>query len=361
MTFLEQVLDPPHYGFAKDGKFYRPTHREIFKEFFSRLNIFQSKKNWLPFFSWTVALFFWYPFLLFWFEYFTWPLFIVGFIYGMVILGSHGTFWLHRFGTHRTFRFSSRWVSELCRNAVIRVIPEEVYIISHHVHHQISEEAGDPYNVHGGWLYCFLADATHQNIRKDLSERDYANLCQLMKHTHVRLNTYQEYLKWGTLSNPYSSVAHYAVNWAFWAAVFYAIGGTPLVVTIFAWTGIWAFGVRTFNFDGHGRGKDRRRDGIDFNRKDMSVNQVWPGYVAGEWHNNHHLYPNSARCGFLPYQADLPWTWIKGLAAMGGITWYRDCKEEFMENYYRPYLAGQPPKEAAPAEAAVQETSATPA
>ena len=72
----------------------------------------------------------------------------------------------------------------------------------------------------------------------------------------------------------------------------------------------------TYNFEGHGKGKDKRKEGIDFNTKDLSINQVWPGYAAGEWHNNHHLFPKSARNGFLPYQLDLPWVYIYLLLEM---------------------------------------------
>ena len=80
---------------------------------------------------------------------------------------------------------------------------------------------------------------------------------------------------------------------------------------MFGAAGFWAVGVRTYNYEGHGKGEDKRRDGVDHNREDMSINQIWPGYVAGEWHNNHHLYPKSARSGFKPYQLDLAWCYIK--------------------------------------------------
>ena len=29
------------------------------------------------------------------------------------------------------------------------------------------------------------------------------------------------------------------------------------------------------------------------------------------WQNNHHLYPGSARAGFLPYQIDFAWVYIQ--------------------------------------------------
>ena len=102
---------------------------------------------------------------------------------------------------------------------------------------------------------------------------------------------------------------------------------------IFGCTFVWAIGIRTFNFDGHGKGRDKRRPGIDLNRADLSINQVWPGYVAGEWHNNHHLFPRSARTGFQPYQLDNAWLFIRGLERLGLVTHVIDDRERFLALY----------------------------
>jgi fatty-acid desaturase len=338
MAFAERILDPPRYGFERDGKLYVPTKQEILDECLRRLNVFATRKNWISLFGWTTTLSFAIPLVIFFKDYASVWLILAGFFYSMVILGSHGTFWLHRYSTHRAFKFRNPLVRTLCRNLVIKIVPDEIYVISHHVHHQIPEQPGDPYNVHAGWLYCFLADTNHQTIRKDLSEKDYGRLCGLMQHVGVRMNSYAQYQRWGSICHPFLTIGHYAVNWAFWYAMFYFIGGHALATALFGWAGVWAVGVRTFNYEGHGKGKDRRREGIDFNRRDLSVNQVWPGYVAGEWHNNHHLYPNGARSGFLPYQMDLPWLLIRFLSWIGAVSSYRDHKTEFFTEHYEPYL-----------------------
>lgn len=364
MTFLQRALDPPSYGFLKKTQgaaessptLYVPSSRELFREFFSRLNIFATRKNWLSLFSWVATLSFAVP-LVYSLTHFATPsLLAIGFLYSMVLMGSHGTFWLHRYCTHRAFKFRNGFVRALCRNLVLRVIPEEIYVVSHYVHHQYSEQPGDPYNAHGGWLYCFLADVNHQPIAKDLSEKDYDHLCRLMDHTGVNLNTYAQYQRWGSLCHPVRTIAHYALNWAFWYGAFYLIGGHALAATIFGWAGVWAIGVRTFNYEGHGRGRDRRREGVDFNRADFSINQTWPGFVAGEWHNNHHLYPNGARSGFLKHQLDLPWLLIKALWRVGAVTSYRDFQAEFLRDHYtkRPAPSPRPDSSAAGAPAFAQ-------
>ena len=332
-SFFQTVLDPPAYGFARDGVLYVPTARELFGEFFRRLNIRASHKNWLALFGWVTTLSFAWPLAVFLTQYFSFGLLVIGFLYSMVAMGSHGTFWLHRYSTHRAFVFRNRWIAMICRNLVIKVVPEEVYVVSHYVHHQFCEEPGDPYNAHAGFLYCFLADVNHQAIRRDFTEAEYDRVRKIMDHTGVRLNSYAQYQRWGTLAHPAWTLAHYAANWGFWFAVFLAIGGLPLATAIFGWAGVWAVGIRTFNYEGHGRGQDKRRDGVDFNRQDLSINQLWPGFVAGEWHNNHHLYPSGARSGFYRHQLDLPWLGIRALSAVGAITSYRDFQADFWRDY----------------------------
>src|SRR6478735_3986214 len=94
------LLGPPSYGYERDGQLYVPSHTELWREFFGRLNIFRSRKNWLSFWCWTTTLSLLVPLGLFVVRYRSWQLFVAGFVYGMVVLGSHGTFWLHRYSTH---------------------------------------------------------------------------------------------------------------------------------------------------------------------------------------------------------------------------------------------------------------------
>lgn len=355
--FLDQILEKPRYGFERNGQFYKPTHQELWKEFIYNVNPFRTRKNWLTFFCWVISLGLGLPLVIFLTKFFTWPLFILGFVYSMVGLGTHGTIWLHRYSSHRAYQFKNPVFRFICKNLVIKIVPEEVYAISHHVHHYRSEKPGDPYNVNGGWLYCFLADANHQGIAKNLSEKDYRRVSGMLEHTGMRLNSYSQYLKWGTVSQPLTTVIHYVLNWSFWYGTFYLMGGHALAVALFGMSGVWAIGIRTYNFEGHGKGKDQRQEGIDFNREDLSVNQLWPGFVAGEWHNNHHLYPNGARSGFLPYQIDFAWYFIRFYSLIGGIKCYRDYKSDFMRDHYLPYLAKKASLKVAPTTAPVDKRS----
>ncbi len=340
MAFLDYVLQPPSYGWKNEqGKFSQPRKSDILREFFSRLNLARDKKNWLPFFSWFKILCL-IPFvLLFLFVHLS-PLTVACvFIYGMVIMGTHGTIWHHRYCTHGAYRFKNGFWRFFTQHLTLNIIPEEIYVISHHVHHAKSDQPGDPYNAQGGFWYCFLADVNHQPIAKDLSEPDYKRVTRLMAHTGLKGNTYREYQKWGSFANPLRSVAVWLLNWAFWYLIFYLAGGHAIACSLFAAAGIWAVGVRTFNYDGHGHGKDKQRDGIDYNKEDKSINQLWPGLVAGEWHNNHHLYPKSARSGFKKYQFDLAWMYIRLMHRLGAVSSYRDDKKAFTAKYLKTSIS----------------------
>lgn len=342
MTFIDTVLRPPSYGWQDQaGNLIKPAHSQILKEFFLRLNVFKDRKNWLPFMSWMKVACMVPLLMLFVFKFFTFPLLVAAFLYSMIIMGTHGTIWHHRYCTHGAYKFRNKFWRIITQNLTISMIPEEIYVISHHVHHAKSDRPGDPYNAQAGFLYCFLADVNHQPIATDLTETAYNRVKLLMKHTGVPGNTYAQYQKWGSYVNPANALAAWALNWSFWYLAFYLMGGHALACTMFGAAGFWAVGVRTFNYEGHGKGENVQRPGIDYNQKDGSINQLWPGIVAGEWHNNHHLFPKSARSGFKPHQVDLAWYYIKFMSIVGAVTSYRDSKQQFYKQYYLPYKAAQ--------------------
>jgi len=338
---LKRALQEPGYGWTKDGELSRPTTSEIMREWRSRMNIFANRKAWMAVmvWGWTLLLF---PFgVVFLARYLSWQLMLAGFLYSMVGIGTHGTVYLHRYGTHHAFRLRNRAYLFVLRNLSIKIVPEEIYIVSHHVHHAYSDLPGDPYNARAGWLYCFLAGELHQQINQSLSPKDYQQVSSLVKHTGMRINTYEQYQRWGTIAHPARIMAHYALNWAFWYGAFYAMGGHALATALFGWSAVWAVGIRAHNYDLHAGGKDRRRDGVDFDRTNLSINQFWPGIVAGEWHNNHHLFPNSVRAGFTPWQPDISFAFIWFYRLIGGVTSWRNFKDKFYERHYLPYQAAQ--------------------
>lgn len=334
MAFIDIILQQPSYGWKNaKGDLVVPTTKQLWSETFLRLNIFQSKKNWLSFISFAMIVGM-LPFLYFFvFRFFSLPLLLAFLVYAMIIMGTHGTIWFHRYCTHKSYKFSSPFWRILTQNLVVRTLPEEIYAISHHVHHAKSDEPGDPYNARGGFLYCMLAEINHQRISQTLTEAEYRKAANLLEHTGVNVNSYTQYRNWGSLTTPVYAVGLWLLNWAFWYAAFYLMSGHGLACALFSAALLWFIGVRAFNYTGHGKGEEKHVDGVDFDRSNLSINQLRPGLFAGEWHNNHHLYPASARAGFLPYQLDLPWIYIFSLYKLGAVSYYHNSRKEFLKKY----------------------------
>lgn len=334
MAFIDNVLQTPSYGWKnQEGKLIIPTVKQLYAEAFSRINIFKTKKNWISLMGWLMVVCMLPFFVVFMFKYFSLPLLGLFILYSMVIMSTHGTIWFHRFCTHKSYVFSHPIWRFITQNLVIKTVPEEIYVVSHHVHHAKSDLPGDPYNSQGGFLYCMLADVNHQGISKELSEEDYKKASHFLKHTGVQINSYQQYRKWGSIATPFYTISLWLLNWSFWYAAFYFIGGNGLACAMFSAAMFWVVLVRAFNYTGHGKGKEKHVDGIDFDRSNLSINQTRPGLFSGEWHNNHHLYPASARAGFLPYQLDLAWIYIFCLYKLGAVSSYHDSKKDFLKKY----------------------------
>lgn len=105
-----------------------------------------------------------------------------------------------------------------------------------------------------------------------------------------------------------------------WGMVFYVIGGWPWVVwgicvrVSVCVTGHWLVGYFAHRW-GH---RDWHIDGAGV----QGYNVPGLGLLTmGEcWHNNHHAFPNSARLGHSPYQADPGWWLIRSLQILG-LAW----------------------------------------
>lgn len=337
MAFIDRVLQPPAYGWSNErGELIIPTTKQLYTEAFSRINVFRSRKNWISGLSWLMVIGL-IPFLVLAFlKYFTLPLFAISFLYSIVIMSTHGTIWFHRYCTHKAYTFSHPLWRFITQNLVLKTFPEEIYVVSHHVHHARSDQPGDPYNARGGLLYCLLSDVNHQSVAKDLTEAEYGKAAGFLRHTGVRINSYQAYQRWGSIASPYYTIGLWLLNWSFWYTVFFLIGGPALACGLFTGALFWFILVRAFNYTGHGKGEIKHVAGVDFDQRNLSINQLRPGLFSGEWHNNHHLYPGSARAGFLRFQLDLAWIYIFCLYKLGMVSTYRDSKQDFLKKYVNP-------------------------
>jgi stearoyl-CoA desaturase (delta-9 desaturase) len=334
MAFIDTVLQEPTYGWKNEqGALIIPTTKQLLKEAFSRINIFKTRKNWISLLSCVMILCMLPFFIIFLIHYISFKLSALLILYSMVIMSTHGTIWFHRYCTHKSYKFSHPVWRIITQNLVVRTLPEEIYVVSHHVHHVKSDTPGDPYNARGGFLYCFLAEMNHQPIAKELNEADYKKASNFLQHSGIKINSHKQYQKWGSIVSPFYTVGLLLLNWTFWYGVFYFVGGHGLACALFSGAMFWFILVRAFNYTGHGKGKEKHVDGIDFDRSNLSINQTRAGLLTGEWHNNHHLYPASARAGFLPYQLDLAWIYIFCLYKLGAVSSYHDSKKDFFKKY----------------------------
>jgi len=334
MPFIDNVLQQPFYGWKNSaGELIIPTAKQLLKETFSRINIFRDRRNWISLLTPILIICMTPFFYMFLFHYFTWPMVMVFFVYMMIVMGTHGTVWYHRYCTHKAYQFSHPIWRFATQNMVIRTVPEEIYVVSHHVHHAKADQPGDPYNARAGFLYCMLAEFNHQGISKELSETDYHKTSRFLRHCGIGINSYRQYQYWGSVASPMYVLAMWMINWCFWFAILYFIGGYALACTVFSSAMLWFIFIRAFNYTGHGKGKEKHVDGLDYDRSNLAVNQSRPGLLTGEWHNNHHLYPGSARAGFLPYQLDLAWIVIFCMFKLKLVSSYRDSKKDFIKKY----------------------------
>ena len=204
----------------------------------------------------------------------------------------------HRLHTHRSFTAPLALEYLL---AVLGALTLEggpiSWVATHRVHHQKSDQDGDPHSPRdGGWWahvgWIISGNANHNDTRK-MSK--YAP--DLAKHRfYVWLNTYH----WVPL--------------VLLALALVAAGGWPLV--------LWGVCVRVVaglhatwlvNSATHMWGARR------FDTRDDSRNNWWVALITfGEgWHNNHHAHPTSARHGLTWYEFDLSWIQIRALKAIG--------------------------------------------
>jgi len=138
------------------------------------------------------------------------------------------------FKESQRFALNSDFYTYSDETLVLKIIPEEIYVVSHHVHHAKSDTRGDPYNACDGFLYCFLADVNHQLINRNLSEADYNKASALMECVGIYRDFYKHYLKWRSIAIALTSASFILLNWVFRFTMFYMIGFKPQTIYTFA-------------------------------------------------------------------------------------------------------------------------------
>ena len=229
---------------------------------------------------------------------FNWRAFGIAVFLYVVATGLGISMGYHRLHTHRSYKVPL-WLEyffAVCGACTLEGGPI-FWVAVHRVHHQKSDQPGDPHTprdgawwAHVGWI---LFGKTNHNNTRLLSK--YAP--DLARHRfYVWLTNY-----------------HWVPVVALGALLF-AIGGWPMM--------LWGMCVRVVaglhatwlvNSATHMWGSRR------FATRDDSRNNWWVALITfGEgWHNNHHAHPTSARHGLAWYEFDASWILIRILEFVG--------------------------------------------
>jgi sn-1 stearoyl-lipid 9-desaturase len=302
------ILDPT-YGYG-DLAPRKPTLREVFVEWLDAINFLKDRTRVLPavYLAYHLATF--GMCILFFSRYFS--LASVGIVMGIApfIAWIYNTVWYHRYCSHRAFRFRSLWSARLLLWTNPVCFREEGYVIPHRIHHLKSDKPGDPYGPHLGWLGSYLAPESLQKTNRDITRSEYERLARGLEHIGFVQNSYENFRRTGSVEDVWHYGARVMVATLFWCSLGYVVAGWRGAMAWLASVFLCSFVIRDFNYRGHGGFFFKASEGYP-------ANQFYYGVLAGEWHDNHHEHPRSARAGLAWWQLDVPYWIIKGMGACG--------------------------------------------
>ena len=199
----------------------------------------------------------------------------------------------HRLLTHRGYQVPKwlEYVMSICATLALEGGPM-FWVSTHRVHHQLSDQPGDPHSpreggwwAHTGWL--LWGNTLH--MQTEVLSRYVPDLAK--DRFHVWLSKYH----WIPLVA--SGVVLFGGGWL--------AGGPMSAVGMLLWGAFMrvTLGLHAtwlVNSATHLWGSRR------FETRDDSRNNWWVALVSGGegWHNNHHAHPVSARHGFRWYEVD---------------------------------------------------------
>jgi stearoyl-CoA desaturase (delta-9 desaturase) len=233
----------------------------------------------------------------------------------------YNTVWYHRYCAHRAFRFRSVWLVRLFLWTNPLGFREESYVIPHEIHHAKADQPGDPYGPHLGWLGSYLAAESTQKMNRDIGREDYDRVSQSLEHIGFVANTYQQFRRTGSFENLWHYAARTILANSLWIAGAYALAEWQGVVLWISAVFLFSFMLRDFNYRGHG-------GPFVSACKGAPINQMYYGFLVGEWHENHHANPQHARSGAAWWQLDVPYAIIRSLSACGAVVHYNSPQAE---------------------------------
>ena len=216
----------------------------------------------------------------------------------------------HRLLTHSGYKVP-KWVEyfvTMCGCLALEGGPI-FWVATHRVHHQNSDQEGDPHTPHDGtwWAHAgWILSGRALHSETALLGRYAPDLTKDPVHVWLSKYHYVPLVVTGllqvALGAALAPAGHHAVG-----ALGMVLWGTFLRVTI-GLHATWLVNSAT-----HLWGKRR------FETKDDSRNNWWVAILTGGegWHNNHHAHPVSARHGLAWYEFDINYYCIWVLSKIG--------------------------------------------
>ncbi len=337
-----KILIEPTFGYTNlDNSPRRPMPHEILIEWVDSVNFIKSRNRLL------IALNFCFHFatMLFMIYYFSFCFslgsffFMIFMIFFLAIV--YNTLWFHRYCCHAAFKFKKRAYALFLLWTNPFVFREESYALAHLVHHQLTDKAGDPYGPHLGCFGSYFAIESTQKLNTNISNEDFEVLKGDIEHIGFKMNTYEQFKKTGCVENVYYYLCRITFAQLLWGLFSFLIGGFRFLIAWYSALFIITFLIRDFNWRGHGGNYRRnKKPGWEFD-KTSALNQHFYGYLASEWHDNHHRYPMSVNTGFLPGQIDIAFWLIWSLAKLNVVHYHFNAAVNFETKVNKEMEAGQ--------------------
>lgn len=230
--------------------------------------------------------------------YFEWKAVLVAAFLYWLCIGCGIGMGYHRLHTHRSYKAprAIEYFLAVCGALTLEGGPI-FWVATHRIHHQLSDQEGDPHSPrdgawwsHMGWIV--FGNANHNNTA---AMAKYAP--DLARDPFYRwLNTY-----------------HY-VPLVMLGLLLLLAGGLPMLLWgVFTRVTLGLHATWLVNSATHIWGRRR------FETRDDSRNNWWVALLTfGEgWHNNHHAHPASSRHGLAWYEFDPTWLQIRFLKLIG--------------------------------------------
>lgn len=216
------------------------------------------------------------------------------------------TFGFHRLLSHQSFKAPKflKYIAATIGCLTLQGGPIR-WVATHRLHHKNADTPSDPHSSEEGFLWSHLVWNFYKQPELNSFE-EYKRLAPDMASDKVFCFLDQHFFILYMLFN----VLIFASGWLIrdldlaWSLFFW--GG--LLRVVYVWHITWLVNSAT-HYWGY----------KSFESSDQSRNNWWVALLTfGEgWHNNHHVYPRSAKMGFTPFEFDLTYGLIKLMHRLG--------------------------------------------